>query len=225
MTRTWGRVRRNRQVIVTESALLLLTPSAGYGGGIERVADAIEHAWRGRVRRVDLYRQERVASPEGHPLAKAGFACRALRGVGARPPGSGARQPRGAAPSGIRGGATGGRDGALVRSRPRGLGPDVRASAIPRPSFAPPRGVVVHGRTPGEPGSDAGRRRTGAHAPGEPDLRGNRSGCSPPASPPVASPCSPFRESRLRTGTRVTFRWLPRCRGSCISSRMPAGWW
>lgn len=34
--------------------LLLLAPSAGFGGGIERVADAVALTWQGSVTRVDL---------------------------------------------------------------------------------------------------------------------------------------------------------------------------
>jgi phosphatidylinositol alpha-1,6-mannosyltransferase len=57
--------------------MLLLAPSAGFGGGIERVARAIEDAWEGRVERVDLYRAGKVANAAGRPQTKAGFAARA----------------------------------------------------------------------------------------------------------------------------------------------------
>lgn len=60
-------------------ALLLLAPSRGFGGGIERVADAIEQVWDHRVIRVELYRRDRTAVAAGQPAVKAGFAFRAIR--------------------------------------------------------------------------------------------------------------------------------------------------
>lgn len=66
--------------------LLLLAPSSGYGGGIERVADAVEAAWQARVLRVDLYRQDGARRPSGRPLSKVGFSARACTAaVRARP--------------------------------------------------------------------------------------------------------------------------------------------
>lgn len=59
--------------------MLLLTPSHGFSGGIERVADAVEHTWPSDVMRVDLYRGERTDTAAGQPLVKACFAGRALR--------------------------------------------------------------------------------------------------------------------------------------------------
>ncbi len=58
-------------------SLLLLAPSVGFGGGIERVAQAIEDAWQGRVDRVNLYRRDQVAIAAGRPQTKAGFSARA----------------------------------------------------------------------------------------------------------------------------------------------------
>lgn len=66
--------------------LLLLAPSVGFGGGIERAAAAVQHAWEGPCERVDLYRRHRIGRPAGAPLAKVGFASRTLaHAVGARP--------------------------------------------------------------------------------------------------------------------------------------------
>src|SRR4051812_4676270 len=58
--------------------LLLLSSSRGFGGGIERTANAVERCWPGPLRRVDLYRRERVARAEGRPGAKVAFGARAL---------------------------------------------------------------------------------------------------------------------------------------------------
>jgi glycosyltransferase involved in cell wall biosynthesis len=61
-----------------DRCLLLLTPSTGFGGGIERVADAIEDGWPGPVVRVNLYRPDEVARPAGNLRAKARFSRRAV---------------------------------------------------------------------------------------------------------------------------------------------------
>ena len=58
--------------------LLLLSPSEGFGGGIERVAKAVEEAWPGAVERVDLYRRAKTNVAAGQPLVKLGFTLRAL---------------------------------------------------------------------------------------------------------------------------------------------------
>ena len=58
--------------------LLLLTPSTGFGGGIERMADAIEDGWPGPVVRVNLYRPDEVEEPEGNLRAKVRFSRRAV---------------------------------------------------------------------------------------------------------------------------------------------------
>jgi len=58
--------------------LLLLTPSTGFGGGIERMADAVEANWPGRVVRVNLYRPNEVRVPSGDLRAKLRFSRRAL---------------------------------------------------------------------------------------------------------------------------------------------------
>lgn len=58
---------------------MLLAPSSGFGGGIERVATAVEHTWPGPVTRVDLYRRSRDERASGGVLTKLGFGSRALR--------------------------------------------------------------------------------------------------------------------------------------------------
>lgn len=66
--------------------LLICAPSVGFGGGIERVATAVERCWPGRCTRVDLYRSDRVAEPAGNPRCKVGFVSRCLReALSARP--------------------------------------------------------------------------------------------------------------------------------------------
>lgn len=59
--------------------LLLLTPSDGFGGGIERVAAAVARSWPRRVLRVNLYDAQEVEDPRGNPMAKVRFTARALR--------------------------------------------------------------------------------------------------------------------------------------------------
>lgn len=61
-----------------EARLLLLSPSRGFGGGIERVAAAVEQAWEGPVDRVDLYRFGRESVASGNRRAKARFGIAAL---------------------------------------------------------------------------------------------------------------------------------------------------
>jgi phosphatidylinositol alpha-1,6-mannosyltransferase len=70
---------------MTGARLLLLAPSIGFGGGIERVARAMQLAWEGPVDRVNLYRKEQHAVPAGHPWAKAMFAAEALVAARRRP--------------------------------------------------------------------------------------------------------------------------------------------
>jgi phosphatidylinositol alpha-1,6-mannosyltransferase len=65
--------------------LLLLTPSIGFGGGIERVARAIERAWQGQLDRVDLYCRPRHEVAAGHRWAKAVFAARAVAAARRQP--------------------------------------------------------------------------------------------------------------------------------------------
>ncbi len=67
--------------------LLLLAPSSGFGGGIERVAAAVEAAWPAHVVRVDLYRRERVPDARGRPHSKAGFGVRACTAAARSRPG------------------------------------------------------------------------------------------------------------------------------------------
>lgn len=59
--------------------LLLITPSVGFGGGIERVAQAIDEAWSGPVDRVDVYRRDRTRAARGQARVKAGFVARCGR--------------------------------------------------------------------------------------------------------------------------------------------------
>lgn len=63
--------------MTTSHPLLLLAPSSGFIGGIERVAAAIEGAWPGGTRRIALYDARRHATAEGRPAAKLVFAARA----------------------------------------------------------------------------------------------------------------------------------------------------
>lgn len=55
----------------------MLAASHGFGGGLERVADAVVRCWPGTLARVDLYRRDRVEQAAGNRRAKAGFAARA----------------------------------------------------------------------------------------------------------------------------------------------------
>jgi phosphatidylinositol alpha-1,6-mannosyltransferase len=57
---------------------LILAPSRGFGGGIERVADAVTSVWPGSFVRIDLYRAGRDAVPHGNRRAKARLAASAL---------------------------------------------------------------------------------------------------------------------------------------------------
>lgn len=61
-----------------EPTLFLLSPTSGFGGGVERVMAAVEDAWPGRVVRVDLYRRDRTARAYGQPTLKVGFVLRAI---------------------------------------------------------------------------------------------------------------------------------------------------
>jgi hypothetical protein len=63
--------------------LLLLAPSLGFGGGIERMAESIAANWPGPVARIDLYHPKEVAVPTGNLRAKSRFIRRALT-TGAR---------------------------------------------------------------------------------------------------------------------------------------------
>jgi glycosyltransferase involved in cell wall biosynthesis len=65
--------------------LLLLTPSIGFGGGIERVAHAIERAWEGPLDRVDLYRKAHDDVPAGNRLRKVAFATQCVAAARRRP--------------------------------------------------------------------------------------------------------------------------------------------
>lgn len=65
--------------------LLLLAPSIGFGGGIERIARAMERAWDGPLDRVDLYRRARHAVPAGHGWAKTVFTAEAFGAARRRP--------------------------------------------------------------------------------------------------------------------------------------------
>jgi phosphatidylinositol alpha-1,6-mannosyltransferase len=59
--------------------VLILVPSRGFGGGIERVAAAIERAWPGECARVDLYDVRRHRRAEGQLAAKVRFVCTGVR--------------------------------------------------------------------------------------------------------------------------------------------------
>jgi phosphatidylinositol alpha-1,6-mannosyltransferase len=63
---------------LTGLRLLLLAPSLGFGGGIERVADALERAWDGPFERLDLYRRTLHTMPAGNHWAKGVFSLQAL---------------------------------------------------------------------------------------------------------------------------------------------------
>lgn len=65
----------------SDTHLLLLAPSVGFGGGIERVAAGIEESWPGQCSRVDLYRRGHVAHPRASALTKAEFLARATGAV------------------------------------------------------------------------------------------------------------------------------------------------
>lgn len=58
-------------------SLLIVAPSRGFGGGIERVADLVEACWEGPVRRLDLYDASRSGRSVGGPQLKAMLALRA----------------------------------------------------------------------------------------------------------------------------------------------------
>ena len=57
---------------------MLLTPSRGFGGGIERVVDHIEYAWNGPVVRVGLYQAGRHRLRERSSVPKLAFTIRAI---------------------------------------------------------------------------------------------------------------------------------------------------
>jgi phosphatidyl-myo-inositol dimannoside synthase len=65
--------------------LLLLAPSIGFGGGIERVASATERVWDGPLDRVDLYRRGRHDVPAGNHWAKMVFTAESLAATRRRP--------------------------------------------------------------------------------------------------------------------------------------------
>lgn len=60
-------------------SVLLLSPSRGFGGGIERVGDALMEACPGAVARVDLYKAGRERRAAGDLLAKLRFTARTVR--------------------------------------------------------------------------------------------------------------------------------------------------
>jgi phosphatidyl-myo-inositol dimannoside synthase len=70
---------------LTEVRLLLLTPSIGFGGGIERVTRAIEGAWDGPLDRLDLYDRAKHDVAAGNPWAKMVFAAKSLAAAKPRP--------------------------------------------------------------------------------------------------------------------------------------------
>lgn len=70
---------------LTAMRLLLLAPSIGFGGGIERVARATERAWDGPLDRVDLYRRARHDVPAGNQWAKMVFTAESLAATRRRP--------------------------------------------------------------------------------------------------------------------------------------------
>jgi len=68
--------------------LLLLAPSRGFGGGIERVTSSLEREWPGPVTRVDLYRAGIERAGDRSVAVKGRFAVRALAAAlrpGSRP--------------------------------------------------------------------------------------------------------------------------------------------
>lgn len=70
---------------MTLPPLLLLSPSRGFGGGIERVVGAVEQSWPGPVQRVDLYARGQHPSAAGNRPAQAAFARAALSAARRRP--------------------------------------------------------------------------------------------------------------------------------------------
>jgi glycosyltransferase involved in cell wall biosynthesis len=58
--------------------LLLLAPSTGFGGGIERVAEVVARAWPGPVIRLNLYRSGRESVPAGNRARQARFSVQAV---------------------------------------------------------------------------------------------------------------------------------------------------
>lgn len=70
-----------RRGLRSERRLLLLTPSQGLGGGIERVGEAIEGAWSGQLKRVDLFTNEAVMPKASGLRRQAEFSVRVARAV------------------------------------------------------------------------------------------------------------------------------------------------
>ena len=68
------------------TSCLILSPSSGFGGGIERVSDAVISAWPGPVARVDLYRVGRNRRPGGGRVAKVRLGLAAAAAVVRRRP-------------------------------------------------------------------------------------------------------------------------------------------
>lgn len=69
-----------------ERSCLLLSPSIGFDGGIERVVQAIAEAWPGPVNRIDLYARGRDPQARGGAWAKIRFVFACLSGVVASRP-------------------------------------------------------------------------------------------------------------------------------------------
>lgn len=58
--------------------LMVLAPSVGFGGGIERIANATEAAWRGPLVRIDLFRAGRDQLVKSNVRMKSAFGTRVL---------------------------------------------------------------------------------------------------------------------------------------------------
>lgn len=67
--------------------MLLLTPSRGLGGGIERVGELVEDCWPGPLRRVDLHDAARDGRVQAGAPAKAIFTLRACAAAASTRPG------------------------------------------------------------------------------------------------------------------------------------------
>jgi glycosyltransferase involved in cell wall biosynthesis len=69
---------RRRVSNVNAGAVLLLAPSIGFGGGIERVADVVERTWPTRCLRVNLYRRGREVNATGNRARQVQFGVQAM---------------------------------------------------------------------------------------------------------------------------------------------------
>jgi len=79
--------RRDDIGSIAERSALLLSPSRGFGGGIERVVSALEAAWPSPTTRLDLYQPDRHTVAAGERGAQALFASRAAAEASRKHPG------------------------------------------------------------------------------------------------------------------------------------------